>query len=66
MTVSEFIDLCEPARPLQAKELASFNGIKLEKPVMNLRINKAYELARILDIDAPEMIEKIIQTELMS
>lgn len=65
MTTGAFIDYCEPAHPKQAKELATFNGIKLDRPVMNLKLQKVYELARILDIDAPELVHKIIQTELM-
>lgn len=66
MTTAAFIDQCNPDHPQQVKELAKFNGIKLDKPIMSQRINKIYELAQILDVDAPLLVEKIIQTELMA
>lgn len=66
MTTGAFIDYIGAEHPQQVKELATFNGIKLDRPVMNMKLDKVYELARIMDIDAPDLVHKIIQTELMS
>jgi hypothetical protein len=62
MTVSQFIDY-KNIDPTRVKSLAKFNGIKLEKPVLTLKLDKAYQLAQIMNVDAIELVLEMFSTE---
>jgi hypothetical protein len=60
MTVSDYIDHLIPAEHRDNyKTNARNNGVPLGGQLLNLRLDKVYELAQILDVDAADLVVNI-------